>query len=701
VSLSGSFDEDEGFGEDEGCAFNIDESTLDNSSSIEPRKDLINEADEKALIVKNYRLAKELSDLKTKHREEAKAVTRLTMENMNLAAHMREAMGQIAALKRELLLRQKKIDQLMEQQQILQGQIETSSVPDCTIKGTTANNTPQSKLKHDERTEQDNLKSPISPDTVTPATQMKDKVGEAKTQTNNKPVDTLDAYKSIVFSTPPPPSSYDDGTKQTLVPPSPTETFHGKGNAIIPAAFEPFKTPSPLNTEKGLPPLLFSSRPNHDFDSFVASFDAHFPASVLKPKEKSPSRVVAFDEQIFPDPFFPAAASFDGIKSPGSSLHIFDRFPATHYSTEKIAPEIFTESDPKSKAVPGNKLHLVPPPPRGTQPPELSPNKGRDLIVSDIVIENNPKSQALPTNKLHQVPPPPRGKQPHESSPENGDLIVSEIPTEGNPKTQALPGTKLHPLPPPPLSTLSSPESKISGKEKEEEIKADSKTKVESTLVSSRPQGKKKSTFSDTSKLSQSTKLTSSLEFSSRMRNERDPIIYQIDTKARETARVGVKTKFRPTDSLLNDDVKHENLTKFGNENFHNISKNSDENEKASKAKGRASSSNAKENQPLQVQFKDKSLKSGRHSLGSDGASLFSTAFPAMVLPTTNSEKIAAAMDLEIRRLDSLLNTSSYSTRRSSSSTQRPISYAEPSTKTKLRRGDKFFPSSDLMTTKD
>jgi hypothetical protein len=91
VSLSGSFDEDEGFGEDEGCAFNIDESTLDNSSSIEPRKDLINEADEKALIVKNYRLAKELSDLKTKHREEAKAVTRLTMENVSCASLCHEA----------------------------------------------------------------------------------------------------------------------------------------------------------------------------------------------------------------------------------------------------------------------------------------------------------------------------------------------------------------------------------------------------------------------------------------------------------------------------------------------------------------------------------------------------------------------------------------------------------------------------------
>jgi hypothetical protein len=570
-------------------------------------------------------------------------------------------------------------------------------VPDCTIKVTTANNTPQSKVKHNERTEQDNLKSPIPPDTVTPAPQMKDKVGEFKTQNNNKPVDTLDAYKSIIFSTPPPPSTYDDGIKQTIVPPSPTETFHGKGNANIPPAFEPFKSPSPLNTEKGLPPLLFSSRPNHDFDSFVASFDSHFPASVLKPKEKSPSRVIAFDEQIFPDPFFPAAASFDGIKSPGNSFHFFDRFPATHYSTEKIASEIFPMSDPKSKAVPGNKLHLVPPQPRGTQPPELSPNKRRDLIVSEMVIENNPKSQALPTNKLHQVPPPPRGKQPHELLPENGDLIVSEISTESNPKTKA----KLHLVPPPPLSTISSPESKISGKEKEEEFKVDSESKVESTLASSRPQGKKKSTFSDASKLSQSTKMTSTLAFSSKMRNERDPIIYQIDTKAREIARVGVKTKFHPTDSLLNDDVRHENLTKFGNENFHNISKNFNENEKASKGKGRISSSNAKENQPLQVQFKDKSLKSGRHSLGSDGASLFSTAFPAVVLPSTNSEKIAAAMDLEIRRLDSLLNTSSYSTRRSSSSTQRPISYAEPSTKTKLRRGDKFFPSSDLMTTKD
>lgn len=587
--------------------------------------------------------------------------------------------------------------------------IDKSSVPDSTTKGTSAQSTPQSNVKGNERTEQDTLKSRSPPDTLTPALQIKDKVGEVKSHNNNKPADdALDACKTIIFSTPPSPSTYNDGSKQAIIPPSPTEAFHENGNAYVPTAFEPFKSPSPLNTEKELPHFVFSSRPNHDFDSFVASFDTHFPNTFWKPKEKSPSRVVAFDEQIFPDPFFPAAASFDGIKSPGSSLHKFDRSPGTNYSTENMATEIFTESDPMSKAALGNKMRLVPPPPRSTQHPEVSPNKKSDVMVSGMVTESNSKSQALPGNKLHQVPPPPRSKQPHEPSPQILDLIVPEISTECNPKTQSL-GNKSYSVSPPPLGTvppesspskisLSEPAFSIHDTEKEE---SDSRLKMDSMLLSSRTRGKKKSTFSETFDLTQSTDKASTPVFSSEKRNEHDPIMHHFDTKAKETARGGVKTKFRPTDSLLNDDGRHENLPKFGNENFHNISKESDGNEKGSKGKVRVSTSNAKENQPIQAQFKDKSLKSGRHSIGSDGASLFSTAFPAMVLPTTNSEKIAAAMDLEIRRLDSLLNTSSYSTRRASSSTHRPISYAEPSTKTKLRRGDKFFPSSDLMTTKD
>ena len=41
-------------------------------------------ADEAALTAKNYRLAKELSELRVRHREESKTVTKLTMENVRL-----------------------------------------------------------------------------------------------------------------------------------------------------------------------------------------------------------------------------------------------------------------------------------------------------------------------------------------------------------------------------------------------------------------------------------------------------------------------------------------------------------------------------------------------------------------------------------------------------------------------------------------
>ena len=40
--------------------------------------------EEAALTAKNYRLAKELSELRVRHREECKNVTRLTMENVRM-----------------------------------------------------------------------------------------------------------------------------------------------------------------------------------------------------------------------------------------------------------------------------------------------------------------------------------------------------------------------------------------------------------------------------------------------------------------------------------------------------------------------------------------------------------------------------------------------------------------------------------------
>jgi len=60
------------------------------------------DADKVALSQKNHRLAKELSDLRVKHREETKTVSRLTMESMNLASRCRQAISEAADLKRKL-----------------------------------------------------------------------------------------------------------------------------------------------------------------------------------------------------------------------------------------------------------------------------------------------------------------------------------------------------------------------------------------------------------------------------------------------------------------------------------------------------------------------------------------------------------------------------------------------------------------------
>ncbi|KAL7563906.1 hypothetical protein ACA910_008038 [Epithemia clementina (nom. ined.)] len=90
--------------------------TLDNTR----RKATVEEA---ALTAKNYRLAKELSELRVRHREETKNVNRLTMENMNLASRCRGAISHVAMLKKELA----NIQQQHLQQQQLQQRIMSSS----------------------------------------------------------------------------------------------------------------------------------------------------------------------------------------------------------------------------------------------------------------------------------------------------------------------------------------------------------------------------------------------------------------------------------------------------------------------------------------------------------------------------------------------------------------------------------------------
>eukprot|EP00546_Thalassionema_frauenfeldii_P014566 CAMPEP_0178928152 /NCGR_PEP_ID=MMETSP0786-20121207/19695_1 /TAXON_ID=186022 /ORGANISM="Thalassionema frauenfeldii, Strain CCMP 1798" /LENGTH=792 /DNA_ID=CAMNT_0020603885 /DNA_START=17 /DNA_END=2395 /DNA_ORIENTATION=- len=84
---------------------------------------------EAVLTAKNYRLAKELSELRVRHREESKNVTRLTMENMNLASRCREAISHVAMLKKELAMHQRRSAEalaLQRQQQVEKTRVEES-----------------------------------------------------------------------------------------------------------------------------------------------------------------------------------------------------------------------------------------------------------------------------------------------------------------------------------------------------------------------------------------------------------------------------------------------------------------------------------------------------------------------------------------------------------------------------------------------
>ena len=57
--------------------------------------------------------------MRVRHRDETKTVSRLTMENMNLASRCREAITHVAMLKKELLVQQRRVEELERQQQQL------------------------------------------------------------------------------------------------------------------------------------------------------------------------------------------------------------------------------------------------------------------------------------------------------------------------------------------------------------------------------------------------------------------------------------------------------------------------------------------------------------------------------------------------------------------------------------------------------
>lgn len=57
---------------------------------------------EAEVVAKNYRLAKELNELRVKYKEETNTVARLSVENMKLASQFRQALNKINALQKEI-----------------------------------------------------------------------------------------------------------------------------------------------------------------------------------------------------------------------------------------------------------------------------------------------------------------------------------------------------------------------------------------------------------------------------------------------------------------------------------------------------------------------------------------------------------------------------------------------------------------------
>uniref|UniRef100_A0A7S3QDE4 Shugoshin C-terminal domain-containing protein n=1 Tax=Chaetoceros debilis TaxID=122233 RepID=A0A7S3QDE4_9STRA len=75
---------------------------MNNHIEREGKQEVVVTETEAHLTAKNYRLAKELSELRQKLKDETKTVTNLTMQNMNLASRCRQALNHVEALRKEL-----------------------------------------------------------------------------------------------------------------------------------------------------------------------------------------------------------------------------------------------------------------------------------------------------------------------------------------------------------------------------------------------------------------------------------------------------------------------------------------------------------------------------------------------------------------------------------------------------------------------
>jgi len=267
-------------------------------------------AEEAALTAKNYRLAKELNDLRSRHRDETKNVTRLTMDNMNLSARCREAINHVDILRKELILQQKQYTEFMASGQT---QALTSSREEATEKPRSLFHTTFLQQRHpaqDHLTDETSIENDSYRNNIDNLLKPMSEGGlkDIETSTDDSSLDSLLHEQSIALS----PSSishrpYGNGINAAFGELHSTELFQNSYKNTLPA------TPESENGRKDDKPYPSDASQGGSVgegssnDAFNASFSTTFPTS-FKPNALEGSMAPSEPSAVsgsFLDPFFP------------------------------------------------------------------------------------------------------------------------------------------------------------------------------------------------------------------------------------------------------------------------------------------------------------------------------------------------------------------------------------------------------------
>jgi len=220
-------------------------------------------SDTEAFSSKNLRLAKELSELRIRYRDETKTVTRLTMENMTLSTRCREALKTVTALRQELDEYKRRL-----------ADFETDD-----------NHKPNRIMDTRRRTK---TPPPPPPPVV-------DNSPQSMPQASNDGESSINTVKS----TGPISSDFFLNQEEGVAFSSVMQDFE-KENTTIPS--------SPL--------FRLSKQPTSSIEAFEASFEASFDTTFPSFDKSSSSINLAFDEPQFTDPFFIGSLDLNTSKSP-------------------------------------------------------------------------------------------------------------------------------------------------------------------------------------------------------------------------------------------------------------------------------------------------------------------------------------------------------------------------------------------------